>query len=153
MVRGGAGHRAGDGVPGCDIAAAGGDVHQATVARASGHPAGRAVLAAFARAHQHLDRAADECAVVGPADLLLQRDKPLIALLHHVLGHLVGQLAAGVPGRAEYWKVNALAKPAAATTSRVCAKSVSVSPGKPTMMSVVIAASGSAARTRSRMPR
>ena len=41
----------------------------------------------------------------------------------------------------------------AATTSRVCAKSSSVSPGKPTMMSVVIAASGMATRTRSMMPR
>ena len=40
-----------------------------------------------------------------------------------------------------------------AATSSVCAKSSSVSPGKPTMMSVVIAASGIAARTRSTIPR
>jgi hypothetical protein len=46
-----------------------------------------------------------------------------------------------VPGRIEYWKVKALAKREASTTSRVRAKSSSVSPGKPTMMSVVIAAS------------
>ena len=62
-------------------------------------------------------------------------------------------VAAGVPARIEYWKVKAPAKRAAATTSRVPWKSASVSPGKPTMMSVVIAASGIAARTRSMMPR
>src|SRR5918912_1136088 len=62
-------------------------------------------------------------------------------------------VAAGVPGRIEYWKVNALAKRARRTTSRVCSKSSSVSPGKPTMMSVVMAASGMAARTLSMMPR
>ena len=61
--------------------------------------------------------------------------------------------AAGVPGRLEYWKVKAAEKRAARTTSRVAWKSSSVSPGKPTMMSVVIAASGMAARTRSMMPR
>ena len=58
-----------------------------------------------------------------------------------------------MPGRGEYWNVNAEANRDASTTRRVSAKSSSVSPGKPTMMSVVIAASGIAARTRSRMPR
>ena len=61
--------------------------------------------------------------------------------------------AAGVPGRGEYWNVKALAKRARSTTSRVCSKSASVSPGKPTMMSVVIAASGIAARTFSMIAR
>ena len=58
-----------------------------------------------------------------------------------------------MPGRMEYWKVNACAKRASRTTSRVAWKSSSVSPGKPTMMSVEMAASGMAARTRSRIPR
>ena len=58
-----------------------------------------------------------------------------------------------MPGRLEYWKVKADEKRAARTTSRVAWKSSSVSPGKPTMMSVVIAASGIAARTRSMIPR
>ncbi len=58
-----------------------------------------------------------------------------------------------MPGRGEYWKVNAEENLAASTTRRVSAKSSSVSPGKPTMTSEVIAASGSASRTRSRMPR
>ena len=57
-----------------------------------------------------------------------------------------------MPGRLLYWKVKALENRAAATTSRVAWKSSSVSPGKPTMMSVVIAACGIAARTRSMMP-
>ncbi len=61
--------------------------------------------------------------------------------------------AAGVPGRLEYWKVNAWENRDRRTTSSVSWKSSSVSPGKPTMMSVVIAASGMAARTRSTMPR
>ena len=59
----------------------------------------------------------------------------------------------GVPGRFEYWNVNALANRADRITCRVCSKSSSVSPGKPTMMSVVIAACGIAARTRSRISR
>jgi len=57
------------------------------------------------------------------------------------------------PGRGEYWKVNAPANREARTTSRVAWKSASVSPGKPTMMSVVMAASGITARTRSRIPK
>ena len=62
-------------------------------------------------------------------------------------------VAAGVPGRMEYWNVKALEKRAARTTSRVARKSSSVSPGKPTMMSVVIAASGICARTASMIAR
>jgi hypothetical protein len=58
------------------------------------------------------------------------------------LGTWSGIVAAGVPGRMEYWKVKALEKRAASTTRSVSSKSASVSPGKPTMMSVVIAASG-----------
>ena len=66
---------------------------------------------------------------------------------------VAGLAAAGVPGRVEYWNVNAPANLACRTVSRVSAKSRSVSPGKPTMMSVVMAAPGMAARTCSRMPR
>ena len=62
-------------------------------------------------------------------------------------------VAAGVPGRMEYWKVKALENRAARTTSSVPWKSTSVSPGKPTMMSVVIAASGMCPRTLSMIPR
>ena len=45
-------------------------------------------------------------------------------------------VAARVPGRGEYWNVYALSNPARSTTSSVSAKSSSVSPGNPTMMSV-----------------
>ena len=62
-------------------------------------------------------------------------------------------VAAGVPGRIEYWKVKAELKRDASTTRIVSAKSASVSPGKPTMMSVVIAASGMRSRTSSRIRR
>ena len=60
---------------------------------------------------------------------------------------------AGVPGRIEYWNVNAEENSEASTTSSVSWKSCSVSPGKPTMMSVVMAACGMRSRTRSRIPR
>lgn len=49
--------------------------------------------------------------------------------------------------------MNAWAKRDSRTVCRVCSKSSSVSPGKPTMMSVEMAASGMAARTFSMMPR
>ena len=62
-------------------------------------------------------------------------------------------VAAGVPARIEYWKVKAEENRAWRTTSSVAAKSSSVSPGKPTMMSVVIAACGMCARTLSRIAR
>ena len=53
-----------------------------------------------------------------------------------------GMSAAAVPGRLEYWNVKAPANRAWRTTSSVSSKSRSVSPGKPTMMSVVMAAVG-----------
>ncbi len=49
--------------------------------------------------------------------------------------------------------MKALENRAARTTSSVPWKSASVSPGKPTMMSVVIAASGMCSRTASMMRR
>ncbi len=58
-----------------------------------------------------------------------------------------------MPSRIEYWNVKALVNRACSTTRIVSSKSSSVSPGKPTMMSVVIAAFGMRSRTRSRMPR
>ena len=62
-------------------------------------------------------------------------------------------VAAGVPGRMEYWKVKALENRDCAHDVERPWKSSSVSPGKPTMMSVVIAASGICSRTLSMMPR
>ena len=58
-------------------------------------------------------------------------------------------LAAGVPARGLYLKLNACAWPIARTASNVPWKSASVSPGKPTMKSPEMAMSGRAARTRS----
>lgn len=69
------------------------------------------------------------------------------------LGICSSIVAAGVPGRIEYWKEKAEENRDSRTTRNVSSKSASVSPGKPTMMSVVIAASGIAARTRSMIPR
>ena len=58
-----------------------------------------------------------------------------------------------MPGRGEYWNMKALSNAARSTTSSVCAKSSSVSPGNPTMMSVDTAMSGIASRMRSSHPR
>jgi hypothetical protein len=61
--------------------------------------------------------------------------------------------AASVPRRGEKTKVKAPSYPTCSTTSRVSAKSASVSPGKPTMMSVVNVTPGIAARSPARMSR
>ncbi len=97
---------------------------------------------------------ADQRPVLRPGDLLDDGHQPLVALLHDLLGHLAvhrGRRGAGalrVLERERAWRTGPRR-----TTSRVRSKSASVSPGKPTMMSVVIAASGIAARTLSMMPR
>jgi hypothetical protein len=62
-------------------------------------------------------------------------------------------VAASVPGRGEYWKVKAESNRACSTRSRVSAKSASVSPGNPTMMSVEKATPGMAARRLARISR
>ena len=54
--------------------------------------------------------------------------------------------AARVPGRGEKMNVNAESYPASAHTASVSSKSASVSPGNPTMTSVVTAKSSTAAR-------
>ncbi len=61
--------------------------------------------------------------------------------------------AAGVPGRGEYLNEYALAKPTSAISRIVSSKSLSVSPGKPTMKSDENAMSGRARRTRSMLRR
>ena len=61
--------------------------------------------------------------------------------------------AASVPRRGEKMNVKAPSKPTSSTTESVSSKSASVSPGNPTMMSVVRAQSGTCSRmsaTRSR---
>ena len=68
-------------------------------------------------------------------------------------GTASGSAAAAVPGRGEKTNVKAASNPAASTRCRVSSKSSSVSPGKPTMRSVVIAMSGTAARKASTLPR
>jgi len=50
--------------------------------------------------------------------------------------------APGVPGRGEYLNENAPERPTSSMRSRVATKSLSVSPGKPTMKSEVSARSG-----------
>ena len=54
---------------------------------------------------------------------------------------------AGVPVLLEYMKVKALSKPTSLTMDKVSRKSSSVSPGKPTIMSVVREISGITSRS------
>jgi hypothetical protein len=63
-----------------------------------------------------------------------------------------GILSASVPGLWENGKAWILANPAAATKARLSSNSAAVSPGNPTITSVVTATPGIAARTRSRRP-
>ena len=64
-----------------------------------------------------------------------------------------GSLVAGVPSRNEKMKVNASANPTSRTALSVSAKSSSVSPGNPTMTSVVSERSGMASRRRATQSR
>ena len=99
-------------------------MHQPAVAGPSGDAQVGGVLLALPGADQHLDVGADQPLVVVPADLFLQLDQPVVALLHHGLARPgPACVAAGVPGRGEYWKVKALANRARRTASRVCSKS------------------------------
>jgi hypothetical protein len=79
-------------------------------------------------------------------------DEPLVPLLDD-LARERREAGGGGAGAREYWKVKAPEKREASTTRSVSAKSASVSVGKPTMMSVVIAASGIWSRTRDRIAR
>jgi hypothetical protein len=64
-----------------------------------------------------------------------------------------GQPAASVPGRGEYLKMNALSYRTRSISAHVASKSASVSPGKPTMMSVERATSGTSSRRRAMFAR
>ena len=93
------------------------------------------------------------CAHPLEGDRLLQRDEPVEPLLHDLLRDLVVHEGGARAGLGEYWNVYAWSNRRASTTSSVSAKSSSVSPGNPTMMSVLTAMSGIAARIRSSQPR
>ena len=96
---------------------------------------------------------ADLRASVLDRDALLQRDEPVEPLLHDRLGHLV--VEAGRP-RARPWRVlehEGAVEPRLLHHLERSAKSSSVSPGNPTMMSVETAMSGIAERMRSSQPR
>ncbi len=58
----------------------------------------RAVLAALALRDQQLDLRADERAVLGPGDLLLERGEAVVALLDDLLRHLAVHLGRGRAG-------------------------------------------------------
>ena len=80
-------------------------------------------------------------------------DEPLVPLLDGLPPRARREAGGGGAGAREYWKVKAPEKREASTTRSVSARSASVSVGKPTMMSVVIAASGIWSRTRDRIAR
>ena len=102
-------------------ASRGHEVHETVVAGTSGHPVSGSVLATFTLGDEHLEGAADECPVLRPREIVLQGHETLIALLHNGSAAPARSIdAAGVPGRGEYWKVNAPANEPARTTSSVC---------------------------------
>src|SRR5256886_2754445 len=138
-----------------------GDLHVDERARFAGaarrNEVHQLVLACAARKHGRvLLRGAVDQHLLGAADTRLVA--PESVALHHLdqLPHpLLGDFgwderpvisAAGVPGRGENTNVYAASYAASSTTSSVRRKSSSVSPGKPTIRSVVTARSGSASR-------
>ena len=129
----------GDDVAGRDRGVAHVDVHEPAVTRAAG-PATGGLLAGSTR-------------LASPEICSCNVISRSYRAATTAAGTCIAIVAAGVPGRGEYWNVNALVNRDRATTSRVASKSSSVSPGNPTMMSVVMAACGIAARTRSMIPR
>ena len=66
------------------------EVHEPVVFGAAGQAVGRGILLALAHRDQHLDLAADLRLVLLERDALLQREEPVVALLHDRLGHLIG---------------------------------------------------------------
>src|SRR6185437_13422538 len=153
VMRRRAGDAGGDDVAGARTGPVRGEVHQAVIPGTPGHAVGRGVLAALTLGDEDLDDGAVLLRVLFGRDLLDEGDEAVVALLHdrlrHLAGHRRGRGARGI----EYWKENAEENLAWRTTSRVPWKSSSVSPGNPTMMSVVIAACGMRTRTLSRIAR
>ena len=133
-----------------DLTGGGRDVYEPVVPCPTRQPVGGAVLATLALGDQHLDLAALERLVLLPGDLVDHLDEPLVAFLHDRVRQLLVHRGSGSPGP-QVQEREGTGEPASFTTANVSSKSASVSPGKPTMMSVVIAASGIAARTRSRI--
>ena len=127
---------------------------EAVVPRPAGHTSGHGILASVpGGAQENLDPRALQLAALSPGDLVHHGDQAFVAGADDLRRHLVGHLGRRGAGALGVLEGEGPAKRAARTTSMVCSRSSSVSPGKPTMMSVVIAASGIAARTRSTMPR
>ncbi len=125
-------------------------VDEAVVRGPAGQPLGGAVLAALALGDQHLEGRGRPAACSPSQDDLLLERRPAARSAPGRPPSAPGRpwWPRGVPGRLEYWKVKALREPGLRGPRRAWpAKSSSVSPGKPTMMSVVMAASGMAART------
>lgn len=88
----------GDDVAGTHARLAGGEVHQAPVARPPAHARRDGVLAPFPGGHQHLDGLPDQGAVGFQRDLLLQRDQAFIAFLHNGFRQLSVELRGRCPG-------------------------------------------------------
>ena len=129
------------------------DVDQATISGSARHASGDPVLPSLADAYEDFDVRAHHRPVTGQRGFFDDGDQAVVAVLHHVLVDLMGQIGGRRAGPGENLNVKALANRAARTTPSVSSKSASVSPGNPTMMSVVIAAAGIAARTRAMMSR
>ena len=82
-------------------------MHEAIVAGAPGHPLGGGVLAAVAVGDQQLDLAADEGLVLLPGDVVDDVTSRSYLAWTTSCGTCSAIDAAGVPGRCEYWNVNA----------------------------------------------
>ena len=100
----------------------------------------------MAAVHQHFKGLADELFVSGELNLALAFFKTARRRLFSSSGMASGMCRAEVFGRGEYLNEKMASYRAASSSERVSAKSSSVSPGKPTMMSEVMLMGRRAAR-------
>lgn len=116
------------------------DVNQAVVTGTARNAMGSFVLATLPLRKHDLDSPSNLGLVLLPSNVVNELDKLLVAILDDRFWNLSFMTPAGVLGRMEYWNVKAAENLDSSTIRIVSAKSLSVSPGKPTMISVVIAA-------------
>src|SRR5699024_6935841 len=129
------------------------EVDQAVVPGPSGDAAGLGIVFTLPFGDQHLDHGVLELLVLLMGDAVLQSGQAFVPLLDDLLGDLIVHARGGGAGPDGVLEGEGAGEAGASTTSRVRWKSCSVSPGKPTMMSVVMAASGMRSRTWSRILR
>ena len=128
------------------------EVNEPRVLGATGETVGGGILAGLST-DEDAHVGADELLVLFPRDLVLKGGQALVALLHDLFGHLVGERCRRGAGANRVLEGECGREARLADNPKRLLEVLFGLAGKPTMMSVVIAAFGILARTRSRIPR